>query len=299
MSRQEGIQRYRFIIHKLSSKASSFKEIQEYLRLQEELTEDNLTCSIRTFQRDLKDIERIYDIVIKYDRSQKVYRIVHDGREQHSERLMETFDLYNAIKVSNNFGNHLLFENRKALGTEFMHGLLHAIKSRREISFNYRSYYDDSISERWVQPVAIKEARHRWYLLSKDTKDNVFKSFGLDRISDLEISNRKFEALNEYDPQEDYKYSFGIINGTNEKPEKVQLSFSPKEGRYVQSLPLHHSQKLLWENESETIFEYHLIPTYDFKMEILSYGDQVKVVKPESLKNDIIRQLQDSLKAYK
>ncbi|TRO66968.1 helix-turn-helix transcriptional regulator [Christiangramia sabulilitoris] len=299
MSRQEGIQRYQFIIHRLSTRPSSFKEIQDYLKIQAELTEDNLNCSIRTFQRDIKDIERLYDIVIKYDRSMKVYRIIHDGREKHSERLMETFDLYNAIKVSNNFGNHLLFENRRALGTEYMHGLLHAIKSRKEISFSYTSYYNDSVSKRTVQPLAIKEARQRWYLLGKDTRDEVIKSFGLDRISDLEISNRSFDELKEYDPEKDYRYSFGIINGTDEKPEKIELSFSPKEGRFVKSLPLHHSQTLVAETEKETIFKYHLIPTYDFRMEILSFGNQVQVLKPKSLRTKIIQQLKESLEVYK
>ncbi|MGB8375623.1 MAG: WYL domain-containing protein [Salegentibacter sp.] len=299
MSRKEGIQRYQFIIHKLSTKPSTFEEIQDYLRLQEEMNEERLTCSKRTMQRDIRDIERIYDIEIKYDRSQKVYRIVHDGRERHSERLMETFDLYNAIKVSNNFATHLLFENRRALGTEHMHGLLHAIKWQKEVCFNYRKYYDDSISKRRVQPLAIKEARYRWYLLCKDTKDGETKSFGLDRLSSLEITGRSFDAIPDYDPESDYEYSFGIINGTAEKPETIELSFTPREGRYVKSLPLHHSQKLLLEDEKETIFSYELSPTYDFKMEVLSYGDQVKVLKPESLKKTIRKELQKALDLYK
>lgn len=298
MSKQEGIQRYRFIIHKLTAKPSTFEEIQDYLRRQEELTEDQFTCSLRTMQRDIKDIERIYDIVIKYDRSQKVYRIVHDGREKHSERLMETFDLYKAIKVSNNFTNHLLFENRQALGTAHMYGLLHAIKSRREICFNYRKHYDDSFSQRRVQPVAIKEARYRWYLLCRDTKDDEMKSFGLDRISDLEITGRSFEPISDYDPEDDYKYAFGIINGTKEEPQKVELSFTPREGRYVKSLPLHHSQKLILEDQNETRFSYDLIPSYDFKMELLSYGDQVKVLKPESLRTAIQNELKKAVEQY-
>ncbi|MGA9324581.1 MAG: WYL domain-containing protein, partial [Salegentibacter sp.] len=82
-------------------------------------------------------------------------------------------------------------------------------------------------------------------------------------------------------------------------PETIELSFTPREGRYVKSLPLHHSQKLLLEDEKETIFSYELSPTYDFKMEVLSYGDQVKVLKPESLKKIIRKELQKALDLYK
>ncbi len=170
MSRQEAIQRHRFIIHQLSKKPSTFSEIQDFLRLQEELSEYHLTCSIRTFQREMHEISKIYKIEIKFDKSEKLYFIEHDARETESERLMEVSDLYNTIKIGNSLGNHLLFENRKALGTEYMHGLLHAIKNRLEVSFNYKKFYDGSLTKRRVRPVAIKEARNRWYLLAQDSK---------------------------------------------------------------------------------------------------------------------------------
>lgn len=298
MSKQESTQRQRAIINKLDRKPSTLEEIQNYLQLQEEITGDRITRSLRTFQRDIKEIRSLYEIEIKYDRSQRLYSIVHDGRESHSERLMEAFDLYNAIKVGNSFGNKLIFENRKTLGIQNMHGLLHAIKNNLEVSFSYRKYYDDSISSRNIQPAAIKEARNRWYLLGKDISDGKYKSFGLDRINDIEISRNKFGDLNDFDPQEEYRYSFGIINGMGEKPQKMVLSFTPREGRYIKSLPLHHSQHVVVDNEEECQFEYTIVPTYDLKMEILSYGNQVKVLEPESLKKEIITQLKAALNAY-
>ena len=299
MSSQESILRQRAIINKLTRKPCTFEEIQDYLELQGEIASCDLYCSLRTFQRDVKKIDRLYEIKIAYDKSQKLYRIIADGREAHSERLMESFDLYNAIKIGNSYGKNLIFENRKALGTEHMHGLLHAIKNGLEVSFSYHKFYDDTISTRTIQPAAIKEARNRWYLLGKDVKDNIFKSFGLDRIEGLEISRIKFERTADFDLTEDYEHSFGIINATGEKAAQVELSFTPREGRYVKSLPLHHSQKLLRETKEETVFSYFIIPTYDFRQEILSYGDQVKVLKPASLKNAILNNLKSAIEAYR
>ena len=299
MSKQDSVLRQRAIVNKLSLKPSTFEELQDFLKYQREYNDTDLFCSLRTFQRDVKTLAEHYGIEIMYDKSQRVYRIVEDGREFHSERLMETFDLYNAIKIGNSYGKNLIFENRKALGTENMHGLLHAIKNNVEVSFTYCKHYDGSISRRNVQPAAIKEARNRWYLLGKDEKDGLQKSFGLDRMTNLEITRRKFDPASDYNPEEAYRYSFGIINGTGEEPQKVELSFTPREGRYVKSLPLHHSQQLLRKDEAETVFSYHLIPTYDFKMEILSYGDQVKVLEPASLREQIIEQLEAALGAYK
>src|SRR5690606_10473903 len=138
-----------------------------------------------------------------------------------------------------------------------------------------------------------------WYLLARETGNDVVKNFSLDRISNLEISKKKFRAFSGYDVKEEFKFNFGIINGTGEKPEKIVLSFTPTEGRYVQSLPLHHSQKEILKNSSEHRFEYLLAPTYDFKMEILSHGDRVKVLEPESLIKDIVGMLEKALEAYR
>lgn len=299
MSRREGIQRHRYIIHQLSKRPSSFEDIQSFLRLQEEISEDRLTCSIRTLQRDIKEISENFKIEIKCDRSRKLYYIREDGRDADTERLMESFDLFNAIKIGNSLGSHLIFENRKALGTEHMHALLHAIRHRKEVEFLYNKFDSDSISERTVRPVAIKESRHRWYLIAQDVKDGKIKNFGLDRISALEVGSRKFREVKDYDPVEDFRDIFGIINGTGEEPQKILLSFKPTEGRYVKSLPLHHSQREIMNDENEIRFEYRLVPTYDFKMEILSHGAQVKVLEPNSLKKDIAARLEQALEAYK
>lgn len=297
MSKKISLQRHRLIINKLRRTPRSFEQLQDFLEYESELSGEYLSCSLRTFQRDVKEIEELYHIVIRYNPSLRAYEIVEDSNEAHNERLMEAFEVYNALDMSSSLRSHLILEQRKALGTEHLHGLLHAIKSNREISFNYRSYYDDSVSTRRVQPVAIKEARNRWYVLAKDTKDGIFKSFGLDRMERLEISNKKFE-LHDYDPEAEYRFAFGIINGTGEQPQEVKLAFTPREGRYIKSLPLHHSQQLVEENEQQTVFSYRLIPTYDFKQEILSYGDQVKVLQPESLKKSVKQQLQSALLLY-
>ena len=89
-----------------------------------------------------------------------------------------------------------------------------------------------------------------------------------------------------------------MICGTHEKATEVILSFTPQQGRYIKSLPPHQSQNLIQENKEEIRFSYFIKPTYDFKMELLSYGGQVKILEPESLKQTIIENLQGALNRY-
>lgn len=301
MSKKQFLKRYSLIINKLRKNASSFEEIQKYLAEQSINDEENYEISIRTFQREIKEIASTHGIEINYNRSQGVYEIVYDGNEERNERLMENFEIIDALKISTHLSNHLILEKRRPLGTNNMNYLMHSIKNRNEISFSYSKYWAEELvdAQRKVQPLALKEARYRWYLLAKDLKDNRIKTFGLDRISNLEISNLKFEIPENYNPEETFHHSFGIINEDHKEPQKIILSFSFEQGKYIKSLPLHHSQKELINNEKEYRIELFLQPTYDFVMELLSIGAEVKVIEPESLKKELIKKMEATLNQYK
>jgi len=276
----------------------SFEELQDDMLLDHDSIEDQLIKSLRTLQRDIIDIASIYGIKIVADRSSGKYYIKDNTENTHSQRLRENFDLINAIRLTEKFGTNLVFEDRKPLGTQHMSGLLHAIQNRLEVTLTYLKFYDHSISERRLKPIALKEARNRWYLIAEDMKDTTIKNFSLDRISNFVITESKFKPHKDYDIIEEFNHSFGIINGTNEQPEKIVLAFTPREGRYVKSLPLHHSQQLVTENKKEIQFSYFLKPTYDFQMELLSYGNQVKVIEPKNLRTSIKRKLKEAIDLY-
>ncbi|MBE98701.1 WYL domain-containing protein [Flavobacterium coralii] len=175
MSKKQFLKRYILIIGKLRKKPAGFDEIQRYLQLQSEIDGENYTISIRTFQRDLQEIQSLYDIEISYNRSEAVYEITEDANEERNERLIESFEIFNALNVSDNLSRHIIFEKRRPLGTENLHGVLHAIKNKLQITFLYEKYWGDAseIANRKVWPLALKESRYRWYLLALDQKSSV------------------------------------------------------------------------------------------------------------------------------
>jgi len=274
----------------------SFEELQDDMLLDQDCIEDQLIKSQRTLQRDIIDIGTIYGIEIVADRSSGKYYIKENTENTHSQRLRENFDLINAIRLSERFGNDLVFEERKSLGTQHMSGLLHAIKNSLKVKFDYHKFSDDTDSKREVMPIALKEARNRWYLIAKDI-NNIIKNFALDRMMSLLITDIKFKPI-KYNVHQEFKDSFGIINGTSEKPINVLLSFTAREGRYIESLPLHRSQELISKNDKEYQFTYFIRPTYDFQMELLSYGNQVKVLEPGTLRASIKRKLREAMDLY-
>ena len=299
MSKQQFLKRYSLIINRLRKSACTFVEIQKYLEEQSINDDMNYEISIRTFQREIKEIESNYDIVIEYNRSQNVYEITYEGNENRNERLMESFEIIDALKISSNLSIHLILEKRRPLGTNNMNFLIHAIKNQLEVNFLHEKYWDEDLDRklRIVRPIALKEARGRWYLIAFDTKDSRIKTFGLDRIFDLEITRKKFEPIKNYNPEEAFQHSFGILSDVNE-PQKTVLSFTFEQGKYAKSLPLHHSQKVIIDNESEYRIELSIHPTYDFVMELLSMGAEVKVLEPESLQDEMKMKLLKALNLY-
>jgi len=177
--------------------------------------------------------------------------------------------------------------------------LLHSIKNQVQIKFTYQKYWEDEFTQRQVEPYALKEFRSRWYVLANDLKDRKVKSFALDRLTALEITKKKFQMPNNFDVNEHFQYSFGIISPNKDKPQEVILSFTPFQGKYIKSLPLHESQQVLVDNELEFRIKLTLFITHDFIMELLSYGANLKVIEPVGLIDELKRVFRDALNLYK
>ena len=76
------------------------------------------------------------------------------------------------------------------------------------------------------------------------------------------------------------------------------MSFDYYQGKYIKSLPLHHTQETLIDNENELRIKLQLCITHDLLMELLSFGDNLKVLQPQSLADEITKTMQNALKLY-
>ncbi len=297
MSKRESLARYILIINKLRKFPADFDEIMNYLEEESEISGYDYIISKRTFQRDLEDIRSLFNIDIQYDFSLKAYRIIYEDSEI-SERIFEAFDTFHVLNLAEKIPSHIYFESRRPKGTENMRSLLQAIDSKLQIIFNYQKFWEDQISERRVEPYALKEFKNRWYLLSKDLPGKKIKTFALDRLSNLQITKQKFQLDKGIDVKQYFEHCFGIITPDIDVPEEVILSFDYTQGRYIKTLPIHSSQEILIDNEDELRIRLKLNITFDFIMELLSYGERVKVIQPKSLKAEMKKRFEKALSYY-
>ncbi len=79
-------------------------------------------------------------------------------------------------------------------------------------------------------------------------------------------------------------------------PEKVVLKFDKKRYRYVETKPLHSSQKVL--DKDNCIIQLQVFLTPELESLILSFGEHVEVIEPSFLRKTIKQKAKKMLDQY-
>jgi proteasome accessory factor B len=296
MSKLIYFKRYLYVIDRLRSRPCNFNDLQEHVmhKLENDDIDTTFEYAIRTFERDKKDISTLFGIDINYNRKDKTYAIDEaDIEDQSITRMIDAFSIHHALQEGNKLSPSVFLEKRKSLGTEHIHGIIHAIQNLYVLQFTHQKHWEDFSTQREVKPIAIKESQQRWYLVALEISSNTVKTFGLDRITNLKITDTKFKTF-PYNVEKEFKHAFGVESYS--PAEKVVLEFSNKQGNYIKTFPLHESQQILKETEDAIRFEIYIHLTHDIEMELLKYGSYVKVLAPESLittMKERIKQMED------
>jgi predicted DNA-binding transcriptional regulator YafY len=296
----EILNRQRLIVQKLQNNKATFPEIVDFLQRESEFSGYNYALSKRTFHRDVDDIYRNFGIEIKCGGDNRYY-IENDAAFDVNNRIFEAFDVLNAISLAEHVSPHLQLEKTQEQGSEHLKILLQAIKNSKSVKFYYVRFMNKGEHSVTANPLCLKEYRRRWYLVAEDKSNGIIKKYALDRVSNIEILE-KFKKSKSFNLEKLFEHSFGIITPDiykeDIKPENVVLSLSRLNGQYVKSLPLHSSQEIIIDNSEELRISLTLYITHDFIIELLSMGDQCKVISPKSLADTIQNILQNALQQY-
>ncbi len=294
----EGIQRMLVIINKLKERQRYVprEELEEYVRLRME-ERDATPVDIRTIQRDFKNIEDLFGICIRFDKKWSGYYINEEDsliNEQY-ERLLLNFDLLNALDKTSNLHTYVLAEHHRPSDTECLPALIKAIKFSHPVAFDYIYVREEGrMRKKKVLPHYLKEDQQRWYLLAYD--NNMLKTFNVDCIRNLRIYYEEtFKRDMDIDANDLFKDSYGIWNQPDIPIENIELSYSALDGRFLKSVPLHHSQTIIADNETEFRITLRLRITNDFVMALLARSSSLTVIKPLHLRERIRKVYEEAL----
>ena len=299
--KREGMQRMLVIINQLKGPQQYVprKELENYVthRMEER---DGTPVDIRTLQRDFKDIEDLFGIRICFDKKQNGYYINEedDLKKEQYERLLLNFDLLNALDKTSNLHTYVLAEHHRPNDSECLPALIKAIKFFHPVEFSYIYVREgDKVRKKKVLPYYLKEDQQRWYLLAYD--NNILKTFNIDCIRNLQILYEEtFKRNMNIDANNLFKDSYGIWNQTDIPVENIELSYSALDGSFLKSIPLHHSQEIIMDNEMEFRIRLRLRITNDFVMALLSRSSSLTVIEPLHLRERIRKIYEEAIKRH-
>lgn len=299
MSKHGTIRRYTLEIEKIRrGQFPSFQEIKDYL------FEHGFEIGDRTIQRDIEQIRFEFGIEIKYDRDKNFYYIDYEN-SLNIESFFRFLEIVNTAELlteslleSKDSLKHISFDTGGGLkGIENLKPLLKAIKDNRKISFTHFNFHTEKSRKYTLKPYLLKEYQNRWYVVGIIGGFNEFRTFGIDRIENLEIKTETFKPDKKLNPIEMFNKTIGLVYSEN-TPQTIVLSFTPTQGKYVKTLPLHTSQRILIDDEQECRISLEVVPNYELTQQTLKHGETVKVVEPQWLKDEIKGILKRTLGNY-
>jgi predicted DNA-binding transcriptional regulator YafY len=193
-------------------------------------------------------------------------------------KMEQTFGLRNQAGEIISFD-----ENRYLKGIDLLAPLFEAILNKKPLRITYQSFKNEKPNLSVIHPYYLKQYNNRWYLLGQTTKFSTLSVRALDRIEKIEEVDEPFIENTRYDFSEYFEDIIGINRGKGNQPEKITLWFAPGKAPYIQTKPIHGSQKVKKNDEDGLVITIEVIVNYELKSLLLSFCNEVKVLSPESL----------------
>lgn len=239
-----------------------------------------------TFNRYRFDIEEMFGIYIDCDRKDGYRYFISDGgqleRADVQHWIVSTLALNNIMAESRSVHSRISPEQIPSEGA-MLRRIIDAMKRDLVIEVHYRKYGDSQAAKRVVEPYCIKLYNRRWYLLCRYEDTMEMRVLAVDRITDMQLTDRKFKIEEDFTAARFFRDYFGVSVGYGTTPERVVLRAYGREPYYLNDLPLHSSQRVLEATPDYTDFELKLHITNDFIADLLGRGASVKVLSPASL----------------
>lgn len=260
----------------------------------------NKGISHKTLKRDRDEI--------KVDFGCEIYSFRGKGFYLKQEIDKQTKSIFNKIEhflisYKASFSDSNISSENTSLNSniDFM-GLITAIKSGKTISLSYDGWIADNnfhkIENKSYKPLHLKEKEKAWYLIALCLETHKIESFCLDeRLTNLKIHDRSLLNNVSFDIDEHFKDSIGILLMDDIDTETITIKVANHHLKYLESKPMHHSQKVLNYPKKENTpipvnyddpdiwgeIQIRIKPNYEFIMELLKYNKWIYVTNPTNV----------------
>lgn len=217
----------------------------------------------------------------------------HEWLEATIAQMKSAFNLDNAQQSYVSFS-----QNEDLRGLNYFSRLYEAIASHQVVSLQYHKFTGEAW-ERLVHPYQLRQYNNRWFLVGWEPAVAAkipLVVIPLDRIDDYRILDKEHFVSYQGDIDECFKDIVGVSLKFKEPCQHIVFKAYHPTSSYIETKPIHHSQRVVERHEEYTIFSLDLIPTYEFETIMLTYADKCEILEPLDLREKIKRRAKNIVK---
>ena len=293
------LNRYIWLIDTIYSAGSISREEIDRRWCRSLLSEGEMSIPPRTFHRWRIAIEELFQINIGFNKTRGYFieNTTDYQRQEMRKWLVNTFSVNNLINEGPHLRQHISFEDIPS-SQRFLTTILEAIRDRVVLQVTHRGFTKPEPSTFRLKPYGLKVFKQRWYVLAEsEYADHQLRTYGLDRFESVERLEEHYDIPEDFDIQEYFSGSYGIT-GLGQKPELIKLEVNAQQRNYLRTLPLHASQKEIETADDYSVFQFHLVPTFELRQEILSFGPSAEVLSPQHFRDELREEVEKMNKLY-
>lgn len=183
-------------------------------------------------------------------------------------------------------------------GYEYITPLFNAIINKCVIKVRYAPFNKSEYIVTF-HPYYLKQYNNRWFVFGyNEFNQNPYWNLALDRINgEIEKTNKDYRH-DTTDWEDFFEDIIGVSKDPDKQIEEIKLLFNKEQAPYIQTKPLHWSQKNNVLEDGSLEIRIKVIINYELEMRILSFGDKVKVIRPHSLVTKILGRIKQQLENY-
>lgn len=167
-------------------------------------------------------------------------------------------------------------------GLKLLNPLYNYIVRRQTLRIMYQSFSAQKPQEFILCPYLLKEFRNRWFLFGAKATDLVLYNLPLDRIVSVEPVDIPFRENPRFDAEHFFDDVIGVSKNVTNRARKVKFWATKEQSQYVITKPIHPSQKLLKQSETDgsCVFQIEVVINFEMYSVFMSYGPGLKVISP-------------------
>jgi predicted DNA-binding transcriptional regulator YafY len=171
--------------------------------------------------------------------------------------------------------------------------ILKAIEQKNKLFCKYKKPGKEELVELTIEPYHL-HFRGKWYLFGWSEYSKDFRTYVIQRMDTLEILKEEFSPK-DFNIAQHLGNAWGIIKG---KKTEVVLAFTEEQAMFMQEKQWHPSQKITKDKNGLMRMTLTVDGLDEVFWWILSYGSNVKVIKPKELVDEVKTETKKILRNY-